>query len=233
MKHSTKSKLLSVIMAGMMATSIGAVSASAASLPQVETPRSIQVLQDTVENQIPRSFNGVKNVVTGQESLESAKQGLDKLNTQLGNVKSFGKAEAETAVNNVKATLQNAVQTQGTNPGYTHFNTGRIPSSQLPIRLKSTGYDKKASWTPISSPVKLNNGYTSQEFLDRNAKKPTIMQSNYKKNKDGSVSIYAITSEKQKNGKYKRISTLGSAKNPVTGKNGQELLESMFRRTHK
>lgn len=49
MKHSAKSKLLSVIMAGMMATSIGAVSASAASLPQIQlqAPQGITVLQDT------------------------------------------------------------------------------------------------------------------------------------------------------------------------------------------
>ena len=70
MKHSTKSKLLSVIMAGMMATSIGAVSASAASLPQIQlqAPQSITVLQDTANK--------------AKSDLQALKDSAPKLSTQ-------------------------------------------------------------------------------------------------------------------------------------------------------
>lgn len=70
MKHSAKSKLLSVIMAGMMATSIGAVSASAASLPQIQlqAPQGITVLQDTASK--------------AKTNLQALKDSAPKLSTQ-------------------------------------------------------------------------------------------------------------------------------------------------------
>lgn len=107
-------------------------------------------------------------------------------------------------------------------------NTGIMQKVGNQIRPYSNGYDgKQVKW---GNPVKLDNGYIQQNYLQKKGNNNIITSVYVRPLKNGNSQIYAESIERntKKEHGYHPLNHMGSASHPITVKKGQNPISAIF-----